>query len=127
MGTEGDRNAALDAGIELLLQFYAPDVVCHPAPGWVDEEVCHGHDGIRRLTAVWTANVQDATMKVHEVRDLRERLLILAELTGRARDTGRPISQRFGLINSDLRADGKVGQARFFMSWDEARAAAEEG
>jgi hypothetical protein len=49
---------------------------------------------------------------------------MLAEFSGRAKDTGSPIRQRFGVINSDLREDGKVGQARFFLDWQEAREAA---
>jgi hypothetical protein len=49
---------------------------------------------------------------------------VLAEFSGRAKDSGSPIRQRFGVINSDLREDGKVGQARFFLDWQEAREAA---
>src|SRR2546429_686647 len=48
--------AAFNAGIEALLVFYAPDVVCYPAPGWVAEKVCHGHEGIRRLSSVWAGS-----------------------------------------------------------------------
>jgi hypothetical protein len=111
---------AFNAGIEALLLLYAPDVVCYPAPGWVEETVCLGHDGIRRLSAVWTENFDDVGMEVHEVRDLRERLVILAEFTGRAKDSGLQIRQRFGVVNSHLDSEGKVGEARFFLSWPEA-------
>jgi hypothetical protein len=112
---------AFTAGIEALLVFYASDVVCYPAPGWVDAATCHGHDGFRQLSAVWSENVDDPALEVHEVRDLHDRLLILAEFTGRSRDSGMPLRQPFAVINSDLRDDGKVGQARFFLSWQEAR------
>jgi hypothetical protein len=115
---------AFSAGIETLLAFYAPDVVCYPAPGWVDVAVCHGHDGFRQLSAVWSANVDHPTMEIHEVRDMHERLLILAEFIGRDKASGLPIRQPFGVINSDLREDGKVGEARFFLSWQDAREAA---
>jgi hypothetical protein len=125
-GKTKDRPAApFRAGIEALLLFYAPDVVCYPARGWVDDPVCHGHDGIRRLSAAWSANVDDASLEVHEVRDMSTRVMILAELRGRAKDTGELIHQPFGVVNSDLRSDGRVGVARFFMSWQEAHAAAE--
>jgi hypothetical protein len=122
--TKDRRSGALEDEIEALLQLYAPDVVCYPAAGWVPEEVCYGHDGIRMLSRTWSAAVREPALHVHEVRDLRERLVILAELTGRAPDTGEPISQEFGVVNADLREDGKVGEARFFLSWDEAREAA---
>jgi hypothetical protein len=109
------------AGIESLLVFYASDVVCYPAPGWLESTVCHGHDGFRQLSAVWTEKVDDPGLEVHEVRDLHDRLLILAEFTGRTKDSGLPLRQQFAVINSDLRDDGKVGEARFFLSWQEAR------
>lgn len=113
-----------NTGIEALLVFYAPDVVCYPAPGWIDASVCHGHDGFRELSTVWSDSVDDPALKVHEVRDMHDRLLVLAEFVGRARDSGKPVRQRFGVINSDLRDDGKVGEARFFLSWQDARQAA---
>jgi len=122
--TKDRRRDAFTAEIETLLSFYAPDVVCYPAEGWVPEPVCYGHEGIRRLSATWSANVEDATLNVHEVRDFQQRLLVLAELTGRAPVSGEPVSQRFGIVNSDLRDGGKVGEARFFLSWQEARDAA---
>jgi hypothetical protein len=112
------------AAIETLLGFYAADVVCYPAPGWVDYPICHGHEGMRDLGARWLELVDHPNVNVHEVRDLRHRLLVLAEFTGRAKDTGTPVSVHFGVVNSDLRDDGKVGEARFFLSWDEARSAA---
>jgi ketosteroid isomerase-like protein len=126
-GGPEDGNAHFRAGIDGLLQFYAPDVVCYPAPGWVPDTVVRGHEGIRTLTEVWTANVEHAQLTIHEVRDMQQRLLILAELTGRRRDTRAPVNQRFAVINSDLRDDGKVGTARFFMDWQEAREAADQG
>lgn len=123
--TKDRQQAALDEGIEALLRLYAPDVVCYPASGWVADDVCHGHDGIRMLGETWSAAVEEPALHVHEVRDMHERVVILAELTGRARDSGEQVSQAFGVVNSDLRDDGKVGEARFFLSWQEAREAAQ--
>jgi SnoaL-like domain len=116
---DGDAEA-FEATIDSFLAFYAPDVVCYPAPGWVQEEVCHGHDGLRRLGAVWSASFSDVALEIHDVRDLQERLLILGQLSGRDRSSGMPSGQRFGAVNSRLGADGKVGEVRFFLSWSEA-------
>ena len=116
-----DRHAqAFEATIESFLAFYAPDVVCYPAPGWVEEGVCHGHDGLRRLSAIWSANFKDVALEIHDVRDLRERLVILAQLSGRDKNSGTRLIQRFGAVNSRLDDDGKVGEVRFFLSWSEA-------
>jgi hypothetical protein len=114
-----------NAGIEALLVFYASDLVCYPARGWVEgDAVYHGHDGFRKLGAVWTENVDDVAFEIDEVRDLHDRVLILATFTGRTRDEGLAVRQPFGVINSDIRPDGKVGEARFFLTWEEARRAA---
>jgi len=118
------HSEAFEGAIESFLSFYADDVVCYPAPGWIDEEVCHGHDGLRRLSAVWSANFDEIAVEVHDVRDLHERLVILARFTGRAKGSDVRVSQPFGAINSRLRDDGKVGEVRFFLSWDEALQAA---
>jgi hypothetical protein len=111
---------SFDAAIESLLMIYAADVVCYPAEGWVEEEACHGHEGIRRLAAVWREQADDVTMQIHDVRDLKQRILVLAEFSGRDRASGEPVTVLFGVLNSDLRADGKVGEARFFLGWDAA-------
>jgi SnoaL-like domain len=111
---------SFDAAIESLLMIYAEDVVCYPADGWVEEPVCHGHEGIRRLAAVWREQTDDVSMQIHDVRDLKQRILVLAEFAGRDRDSGEPVTVPFGVLNSDLRADGKVGEARFFLGWDAA-------
>jgi hypothetical protein len=110
-----------NAGIETLLVLYAPDLVCYPAPGWVEgDAMCHGHDGFRKLSAVWLQNVDDVSFAIDDVRDLHDRVLVLATFSGRSKDEGVPVSQPFGVINSDIRADGKVGEARFFLTWREA-------
>ncbi|MEA2314925.1 MAG: hypothetical protein QOI03_1617 [Solirubrobacteraceae bacterium] len=118
------ESRVFDAGIEAFLGFYAADVVCYPAPGWVEYPVCHGHDGMRKLSAVWSEGFEDVALEVHEVRDLQQRLLILAEFTGRTKNGGMPVRQRFGVINSDLRDDGKVGEVHFYLAWQEALDAA---
>jgi hypothetical protein len=46
--------------------------------------------------------------------------LILAEFIGRSKESDAPIRLPFGAVNSDLRDDGKVGEVRFYLSWQEA-------
>lgn len=123
-GIDEHRAETLDAEMEALLKFYAPDVICYPAPGWVDYAVCRGHDGMRRLIARWTTKVDNFGLAVHEVRDLGQRMLVLAEFTGTLKVGGAPARQRFGIVNSSLDASGKVGVAHFFLSWEDARRAA---
>jgi hypothetical protein len=115
---------SVNASVEAFLGFYAPDVVCYPAPGWIEgDAACHGHAGFRKLAAVWTESTEAGQLEVHDVRDMHERVLVLAEFTGRDKDTGKVSRQLFGAVNSDLRSDGKVGEVRFFLTWQEAREA----
>jgi SnoaL-like protein len=123
-GSTAHRSGMLDAEMEALLKFYAPDVICYPDPGWVDDAVCHGHDGMRRLIRRFTAKVDDFDLAVHEVRDLGERMLVLAEFKGRLKGSGLPARQSFGIVNSSLSEEGKVGVAHFFLRWEDARRAA---
>jgi len=105
-------------GFEAMLSFYPPDVLWHPAPGWVEDPVYGGHDGARKMSAVWTDNFDDLVLEPHEIRDLPEGVLVLAEATGRTKDAGVPIRQPYGMLYSDFR-DGMIGEVRFFFTWQE--------
>src|SRR6476469_9487994 len=97
--TDAHRAQPLNAEMEALLKFYAPDVVCYPDPGWVEYDVCHGHDGMRALIGRWVVKVDNFGLKVHEVRDMQQRMLVLAEFTGTVKGSGVPASQPFGIVN----------------------------
>jgi ketosteroid isomerase-like protein len=106
-------------GIEALLPFYPPDVVWYSVAEWLEDPIYRGHDGTRRLTATWTDNFDDWAWEVHEIRAVGTRVVALAEMTGRTKDSGVPIHQPIGIVSSDFR-DGMIGQVRFFTSWPEA-------
>lgn len=108
-------------GFEAMLPFYPPDVVWHPAAGWVEDPVYLGHDGARKMSAIWTDNFDDLVLEPRDVRELEERVLVLAEATGRTKDGAVPISQPYGVLYSDFR-DGLIGEARFFFTWEDALA-----
>jgi ketosteroid isomerase-like protein len=105
-------------GMESVLPFYAPDVVCYPISEWLEDPVYRGHDGALKLTA-WTDNFDDVAFEAHEIRDVQERVVVLAELTGQIKDSGVPIRQAFGVVYSDFR-DGTTGEVRYFLSWQQA-------
>jgi hypothetical protein len=79
-------------GMEAVLPFYTPDVVCYPVSEWLEDPVYRGH-----------------------VREVEEQVVVLAELTGQVRDSGVPIRQAFGVIHSDFR-DGTTGEVRYVTS-----------
>lgn len=85
--------------------------------------VYRGHDGIRRLSQAWTDNYDDWAWEIHEIRDLGARVLVLAEMSGQAKDSGVSIHQPVGIIYSNFRK-GKIGDLRYFLTWQEALDAA---
>jgi ketosteroid isomerase-like protein len=113
---------AAGAGIERALSVFSPDVVLYPFPDWVEASVYRGHDGVRRLTAVWADTFEDFAIAPEEVRDLGDRVVMLGHTTGRIKGTGVPIRQPVGAVFSDFR-DREIGEAHFFVTWQQALAA----
>jgi ketosteroid isomerase-like protein len=107
-------------GIEAAIPFYAADLTWHVGPGWVEDGIYRGHDGARRLDAVFMENFEDYALEVHELRAVEDRVLALFEATGRIRGSGAPVRQQVGLVMSDFH-DGTIGAVRSFFSWKEAR------
>jgi ketosteroid isomerase-like protein len=106
-------------GIEAALTFYAPDFVWDAGPQWVEERIYRGHDGARRLDAVFIESFDDYALVVDEIRAVDERVVALYEVTGRIKDSGLPIRQPIGLVLSDFH-DGMIGQVYSFFSWKDA-------
>lgn len=107
-----------EGGFEAMLPFFPPDVVWYPGPGWVEDTEHHGHDGVRRMAAVWTDNFDDLALSPCEMRDLGDRVLVLAEANARIKTTGAAIRQPYAMVYSDFR-EGKIGEVRFYLTWEE--------
>jgi ketosteroid isomerase-like protein len=106
-------------GIEAALRFYAADMVWYTGPGWIEDDVYRGHDGARRVDAVFSDSFEDYALELHEIRAVGERVLALFEATGRMKGSGAPVHQRVGLVMAGFR-DGTIGEVRSFFSWTEA-------
>jgi ketosteroid isomerase-like protein len=106
-------------GIEGSLPFYAPDFVWDTGPDWIEDRLYRGHDGARRLDAIFRESFEDYALAVHEIRAIGVRVLALYEATGRIKDSGLPIRQPIGLVLSDFH-DGMIGKVRSFFTWSEA-------
>ena len=116
-------DAYAGGGIEAALPFYTPDVVMHPFPEWIEESEYRGHAGVRRLIAVWTDNFDEFEFRAHEIREVGDQVLALAETAGRIKGSGVPIRQPLGVVNSKFR-DGMIGETRNFLTWEQALEAA---
>ena len=111
-------------GLEAVMPSFAPDAVWYfDADEWVEDLAYRGHDGIRAAHAVWVSNLEGFGWEVHEIRDLGERVLVLADITGSVRDSGAPARVSMNLIvevGGDL-----VREVHTFMDLQRALAAAE--
>jgi ketosteroid isomerase-like protein len=110
-------------GVDAMLPFIHPAAVTYPFPEWIEEPVYRGREGTRRLTEVWTKPFDEYAGEMHDILDAGERVVWLGWSTGRIKGAGTPIRQPLGVVFSNFR-DGMIGEARFFLTWDEALQAA---
>jgi ketosteroid isomerase-like protein len=110
-------------GVEEMLASCPEDGVWYPFPEWVEEREYRGHDGIRRLIAVWTETFDEYTAIPEDFRDAGDVIVVLGEQRGVIRGSTVEMSQPLGAVCSDFR-DGKIGTIRFFQTWKEALDAA---
>ena len=78
-------------GVEAAVSFVSRDVVWHPFPEWVEESAYRGHDGFRRMAALYAENFDDVAIRIDEFRDLGDRVVELGEITGGS----KPPASRF--------------------------------
>jgi hypothetical protein len=56
--------------VEAALALFAPDVVWYTSDQWLENAVYRGHEGLRAVEAMWTANIDDWTWAVHDIREV---------------------------------------------------------
>lgn len=110
-------------GTEAMLAFVHPEIVSHPFPEWVEDTVYRGHDGIRRMFAMWD-DFDDVVWEIREIRDVPPCILLLGEMSARIKNSGAPVRQQIAAVFSDFR-DGMICESRGFISWEEALKALE--
>ena len=119
---------AIDAfnrdGVEGLLAYTHQDAVIYPIPEWLEDDVYHGHEGLRRVLA-WHAAFDHVVWEPLEIRAVGEQVVVHARVVGETK-TGGEIHQEFGTVSSRIR-HGMAGELRFYRTWSEALEAAEAG
>jgi ketosteroid isomerase-like protein len=105
-------------GFDAMLEFFAPDVVWHPIPGWIEDAEYRGHDGARKMSALFTDNFVDLTLEPRDVRELEDHVLVLVDSNGKSRHDGVPIDMKPSFLYWNFR-EQKIGDVRFFLTWEE--------
>jgi ketosteroid isomerase-like protein len=106
-------------GIDAFLAHIDPEVTAFTAPEWIEGSAHHGHDGVRSLLSVWTDNFDDWTLGAPDLREAGESVVALFEHSGTIKGSSTTMRQRMGAVYSGFR-NGRIGEARFFQSWEEA-------
>jgi ketosteroid isomerase-like protein len=106
-------------GVDAALAFFSPDVVWYTSDRWLDGSAYRGHEGMRTVMAAFTENFDDFRFEVHDIRGAQERVVALADMVGRIRNSGAEVSQRLGFVVSNFHG-GTFGEVRAFTGWPEA-------
>jgi ketosteroid isomerase-like protein len=106
-------------GIDAALPFFSPDVVRYPTDRWPEGSAYRGRDGMRNLATAFSENFDDFRYEVHDIRDAQDRVVVLADMIGRIKQSGAEVSQRLGFVVCGF-GDGAFGEVRAFESWQEA-------
>ena len=110
-------------GIEAAIQYFDPELVWVAPPDWLEDPIYRGHEGIRRLTEMWTSRFGDYRLEVEEFIDLGDdRFILLIHQVGEIPSTSDTIKQPVGWV-VQMR-DGKLARVEVFFSWEETKAAA---
>jgi ketosteroid isomerase-like protein len=115
--------AFADEGVEAALDFFTEDTVLYSIPEWPDDPEYRGHDGLRRLDRQWDENFDEFGFEVLELRDAGEAVVSLAEISGRMKGSGTPMTMQIGVVFSGFE-DGRIAEQRLHSTWQSALKAA---
>jgi ketosteroid isomerase-like protein len=109
-------------GVEAALDYFDPNIEWLGPPEWLEERLYKGHDGIRKIAAVWTENFDDYRLDLEKAIDAGDRVIALVYQRGRIKGSGNEIEQPIGYDWEVL--NGKGIRVQVYFSWDEALEAA---
>ena len=109
-------------GVEPTLQHFDSGIEWLGPPEWVEDRVYAGHDGLRRLAAVWVDNFDEYRLEPDRLIDVGDRVVALVHQRGRIKGSGAPIVQQVGFVWTVR--DGRGIHVEAYFSWGEALEAA---
>ena len=109
-------------GVEAALEYFDPDIEWLGPPEWLEDRLYEGHDGIRKIAAVWTENFDEYRLDVEKAIDAGDHVVALVYQRARIKGTGDRIEQPIG-YDWEVR-DGKGARVQVYFTWEEALEAA---
>jgi len=109
-------------GIEAALGYFDPEIEWLGPPEWLEEHLYKGHDGMRKIAAVWGENFDEYRLDLERLIDIGDELVVLVYQRGRIKGTGDVIEQPIG-YEWYIR-EGRTVRVQVHFSWEAALEAA---
>jgi ketosteroid isomerase-like protein len=74
--------------IEAVLEGLDPEIEWHVPPIVPEQTIYHGHEGIRALMQSLEDSFDELHLEVEEIHDVGERVMMLAAVAGRGKESG---------------------------------------
>lgn len=110
-----------ESGVDGLIAYSSEDIVTYAIPEWLEGDVYHGHEGLRRVLA-WQDAFDRLVWDPTEIRSVGDRVVVNARVVAETK-TGDEIQQEFAAMCARI-SGGLVGELRMFRTWAEALDAA---
>jgi ketosteroid isomerase-like protein len=104
------------------IDFYDPQAIVHVPPGWLEDAVYSGHEGVAEVSALWTERVDEYRWDIEQLIDGGDCVVGLFRFSSRMRNDGVWLAPPLGAVF--YFRDGKVAKILTYFSWDEALDAA---
>jgi ketosteroid isomerase-like protein len=104
------------------IDFYDAEATVHVPPGWLEDAVYSGHDGVAEVAALWTERVEEYRWDIEQLIDAGDCVVGLFRFSSRMRNDGVWLAPPLGAVF--YFRGGKVANILTYFSWDEALAAA---
>jgi ketosteroid isomerase-like protein len=104
------------AGVEAALGYLDPNIEWLGPPEWLEERLYKGHDGIRKIAAVWTENFDDYRLDLEKAIDAGDRVIALVYQRGRIKGSDNEVEQPIG-YDWGVR-NGKGIRVQVYFSWE---------
>ena len=82
---------------ETALSHFDPEVVVD-APGRVDVDTGRGREAVAAIIGSWVAAFDDWSDEIEEMRDLGDRVQVIAVQRGRGKGTGIEVETRYAVV-----------------------------
>ena len=106
-----------EAGFEILVPFFSPDVVLHQAEGLPDGGTWRGHEGMERFFGAMSQTWSSFDLVEQSFLTTGSTAVVLTEVHARSRATGRELD--FPILQTIAVHEGRIVEVHPFY-WDTA-------